>query len=187
VQFAERCANILLPYQAYVNFERNNQGYAFGAKFVEKYPQKLIHRTRSKLKTHKLNATEMEKLSDWGMVTTHISKPLIIGKLRTRLRECSLIIYSEALKMECHSFVEHPDGELEAAQGCFDDRVMAAALAVEVFPKAALVGNASKGETIRKRNRTTADIFSGGALIAELEARYASQGNNLPISSGVIE
>lgn len=188
VEFAKRCAQILEPYSAFVNFERNNHGYAFSAKFVDIYPKNLINRTRRKVAT-RLGAsqTELEKLSDWGSVTSEMSKPLIIGKFRTMLRECTITIYSESLKMECNSFVENPNGTIEAAQGCMDDRVMSAALATDVFPKAATAGGRAKANVEARRGKTTAQVFRADALIAELENRYRSSGSSLPIRSGVIE
>lgn len=184
-QFAIKCAEILQPYAAYTNFERNNHGFEFGAKFIQVYDKKLIHRTHRRVTKQQL--TEMQKISDWGQVTSEISKPLIIGKFRTALLLGNVTLHSEALKMECHSFVETASGKIEATKGCKDDRVMAASLAIEVRIKAASVGSQAKGAQERRRGKTTAEAFQAGVLINELERRYGreSQGGG-PIKTGVL-
>jgi hypothetical protein len=185
VQFASRCADFLKEFQAYTNFERNNQGLAFAAKFVEIYPQHLIHRTkRSVLGRTKADQTELAKMSQWGEYTSVMSKPLMIGKLRSKMMEGSVTIYSTALRLEMDSFSEQPNGAIEAAQGCYDDRVMATSICVNVFEKAAHQGHALLRRQKAQRGKTVAETFQVGSLISELEGRYRSgDGGQLPIDA----
>jgi hypothetical protein len=64
-----------------------------------------------------------------GFQTNVSSKPLIIDKLRGEVREREIEIYDQTTLAEMLSFVVTETGKMEAEQGCYDDTVMALAIA----------------------------------------------------------
>ena len=74
----------------------------------------------------KLN--DLESISI-GFRTTSKTKPLIIDRLRASLREAEIEINDQTTLREMLSYVVTETGAMEAEQGCFDDCVMALALA----------------------------------------------------------
>lgn len=67
-----------------------------------------------------------------GFRTTERSKPLIIDRLRAALREQELDIRDKVTLREMLSYIVTETGKMEAEKGCFDDCVMALALANHV-------------------------------------------------------
>jgi hypothetical protein len=63
-----------------------------------------------------------------GFLTTEKSKPLIINKLRSNLRQDEITIYDRVTLDEMQSFIVTEKGSMEAEKGCHDDSVMALAL-----------------------------------------------------------
>jgi hypothetical protein len=184
-RFAQYCVErFLKQFNCYVNFERNNHGFAFGAELLKIYDNALVHRTRRQLRLNARKGHEMQRLSDFGFMTTEMSKPLIVGKVRTRMREKALVLHSQKLQMECSSYVELENGKIEAAQGCLDDRIMATAMANEVFEKALGVGSVAIRRGRVRRGPTTAETFKAETLMDELVARYGSQGG-CPVGDGL--
>jgi hypothetical protein len=185
-EFANTVAELCKPFNAYVNFERNNHGYGFGDRFIDLYNRALIHRTK-RFGKPKAGTTvgEFERLRDWGSFTSHLTKPYKLGKMRTAFKDGTAVIHSMGCQLECNSFVERENGEIEAAAGCYDDRVMAAALAIEVFPKAMLVGKSAMEREKKARGPRTADIFRVDSLIKELEGRHKDSSGSVPIRSGL--
>jgi hypothetical protein len=66
---------------------------------------------------------------DIGFQTNVSSKPLIIDKLRGEVREREIEINDHTTLSEMLSFVVTESGKMEAEQGCYDDTVMALAIA----------------------------------------------------------
>jgi len=64
-----------------------------------------------------------------GFQTNVSSKPLIIDKLRGEVRTQEIAIYDHTTLSEMLSFVVTESGKMEAEQGCYDDTVMALAIA----------------------------------------------------------
>ena len=64
-----------------------------------------------------------------GFQTNVSSKPLIIDKLRGEVRERKIEINDQTTLAEMLSFVVTETGKMEAEQGCYDDTVMALAIA----------------------------------------------------------
>jgi hypothetical protein len=65
---------------------------------------------------------------------TSKTRPLVLEGLERALRERSLPHLSPELLTEMQTFVHRPSGTSPRAQeGCNDDRVMAAAIAVELY------------------------------------------------------
>lgn len=64
-----------------------------------------------------------------GFQTNISSKPLIIDKLRGEVRELQIQINDRTTLEEMQSFIVTESGKMEAEEGCFDDTVMALAIA----------------------------------------------------------
>jgi hypothetical protein len=78
--------------------------------------------------------TEIDKITEresttFGFRTTVKSKPLIIDQLRARVREGEIEINDKVTLGEMQTFVINESGAMEAENGCFDDSVIALALA----------------------------------------------------------
>ncbi len=116
---------------AYISVEKNNHGILTIAELRKVYPDHLHYH----VKPSKDNGEEMKKLQHFGVATTAVSKPYLIGALRKLLKD-QLRIHSAILKDELNSFVEKENGRLEAEEGCYDDRVMAMAICIHGFTKA---------------------------------------------------
>ena len=147
----------------YVNAERNNHGILYLKELLAMYPQGAIH--LSKPPTTLIR--EYGKIADYGTFTSAQNKPLIIGALRKSIAQ-DFTIHSTLLKAELDSFVEDDDGKLGAQSGCMDDRVLAAAMALWVYERAA----ARAGVRIRVQNDKIHDPFSLDGILVELEQAF---------------
>jgi hypothetical protein len=78
--------------------------------------------------THVDKQTEDETVV-FGFRTTVKTKPLVIDKLRAAFREGEIEVNDKTTLRECMSYVVKDGGKLEAESGCFDDSVMALAIA----------------------------------------------------------
>lgn len=170
---------------AYVNPERNNHGILVVQKILESnYPERLLHQARFNSRTRAPN-NRVAELADFGTYTTNVVKNLMIGSLQEGLPK-EMIIHSATLNMELGSFVEKAEGRMEAEEGCFDDTVMALALAEYVRPAAARMFERARRRAASERNLRTVDLFEASRVLGELEQRYqAPNGDGLPISSGL--
>ena len=108
---------------------------------------------------------EVGRLVDLGVRTTARSKPYIIGKCR-KLLAGGAAIHSINLKAELDSFVEHESGLMGTTDGCFDDRVMALALALYAAEKAVIFAGPRDLPKIE-----VIDPFQLESIIGELEKR----------------
>lgn len=82
--------------------------------------------------------TTAEALSDapkdnYGWYTSGKTKPLLIDNFAAFIRDNVGKIRSRQLVMECQSYVYDASGRTNAQEGCYDDRVMAAALGTWLF------------------------------------------------------
>ncbi|MED1948986.1 hypothetical protein [Brevibacillus centrosporus] len=68
-----------------------------------------------------------------GFQTTRKTKPLIIDHLAYCIREGEIETNDETLIKECITYVREDDGSTNAQEGCFDDGVMASAIALFVL------------------------------------------------------
>ena len=66
----------------------------------------------------------------YGFWTSSKSKPLLIKSLSKLIRDDATLIVDEETIRECISYVYDASGRMNAQQGCYDDRVIANALAV---------------------------------------------------------
>lgn len=69
-----------------------------------------------------------------GFQTNVASRPLIIDKLRGYIREGEIQIYDRTTLNELQTFVVTESGKMQAEQGCYDDTVMALAIAAHIHP-----------------------------------------------------
>lgn len=124
---------------AYVNVERNNHGLTTIARLVDIYPLHLLHRN-----THGEQAGQevLARLSHFGTQTGPANRGIMIGTAR-RLLGTDFTVHSPLLKSELTTFVEKEEGKIEADNGCLDDRVMAAVMALVVLERAGVVASSS--------------------------------------------
>jgi len=129
--------------EAYIGCENNNHGILTMRVLTEydhtrstfRYPMSKIYRTPSA--RSKGGKEQSRRLAGLGVHTDPRSKPLMIGLLRKDL-STTTVIHSVILKNELSTFIEHEDGTVGAADGCYDDTVMAAGMVSYVKAKAAL-------------------------------------------------
>lgn len=133
---------------------------------VPAYPSHLLYR---EFRRKKVGANEAEKLANLGFRTSSRTKPFMIGKLRKYLAE-EIIIHSESLRDELNSFIETETGQLQAEEGCLDDRVIALAVAVVSIEKSALVMLPSPPPVIEYKPED--DPFCLDFIIDEQQSKY---------------
>jgi hypothetical protein len=135
--FGEKICQVAQRFnEAYICVESNNHGILTLATIRNKeYPAGKVYRT-PRANTGR-GKDDVKKVVDLGHRTTATSRPFVIGLLRKALRD-EWIIHSQILKAELSSFIETAAGDLEAATGCHDDTVIAAAMARYVSTKAVL-------------------------------------------------
>jgi len=90
-----------------------------------------------------------------GWKTTQKTKSLMIDRLDTSLRDKDLILHSEKLLDELSTYTEFADGSTGASGSNFDDRVMALAIAVMVWPTLPLIVKGERKQKDVKRNPYT--------------------------------
>lgn len=79
----------------------------------------------------------------------------MIDRLDTSLRDKDLILHSEKLLDELSTYTEFADGSTGASGSNFDDRVMALAIAVMVWPTLPLIVKGERKQKDVKRNPYT--------------------------------
>lgn len=143
--FAHKVADIGYIYnEAYLGVESNNHGILTMKELTshdhasarQLYPSNKIYRTPAP--TRRTAKDDVKRVIDLGVRTTARSKPYIIGNFRKRLAS-DVIIHSPILKNELSTFVEREDGSMGGADGCYDDTVMASAMAFFVETRAAMI------------------------------------------------
>lgn len=104
--------------------ELNNHGLATIESLRRIYP---VGKIMQRYQYDKREA--IERTDQLGWLTTQKSKSQMITALRKALRH-GLKVYSDEARSELTTFVEDDHGALGAQSGCYDDRVIALALAV---------------------------------------------------------
>lgn len=148
----------LARWDAYVNIERNNHGLAFIQEFVRDYPMHLVHKGNLGAPSTQWAISGIGQI---GTLTTEGSRGLLIGQLRHQLHT-GLIVHGEELRSELITFVEKESGRAEADVGCFDDRVLAAAMATLVADRAGMIM-----QVIETRPQAEPDPFSFEGLFGD--------------------
>lgn len=147
--------------KAYCVVEQNNHGILTLSKLRDIYPSGRVYSDIMSV------ATPQEKqLFKLGFRTTKRTKPLMIGRLRTKLAH-EWTIHSELLKDQLSTFIEHENGSLAAQDGCDDDLVIGAACAALGESRAALVARPQ----LSPQNLKKTDPFLFDNIIEELHSR----------------
>lgn len=182
--FAEHLAQLGMEFnEAYMCVESNNHGILTLASLrgigglPPIYPMHKVYRTPQR-GARRSPRDQVRRVSDLGQRTTAISKPYVLGMLRTALRE-EWTIHSPVLKNEISSFMEHEDGSLSAADGCHDDTVIAAAMARFVRDKAALV---MTPRTVLEENRPVGHAFTLDEMMESILSKQPGDGLPFPHS-----
>lgn len=184
--FAEHLASLGTQFnKAFMCVESNNHGiltlaYLRGIGGLPPlYPPELVYRTPKGVSRSAKD--QVRRVIDLGQRTTKTSKPYALGLLRKALRK-EWVIHSPVLKSELSSFKEMEDGSLGAAQGCFDDTVIAMAMARFVFEKAAVLAadNPPSDSEILAANPQSFD-----RIVDELLARHHGPGE-LPFPAWMV-
>lgn len=91
-----------------------------------------------------------------GWYTDRFTRPMMVEEGSKWLRENRVAIYDESLIAEMMSFVRHPDGQGRAAQGAFDDRVMAFLITIQMYVRNPFSGT---GNDIEKEDSAIASML----------------------------
>ena len=158
--FARKVAEIGKEYNnAYAVVESNNHGAVVLDNLRKIYPLSRIHRDKK----------QNNNLVNLGYRTSVRSKPFVCGQLRKSLAN-GFIIHSELCRGELLTFVEDM-GKLQAQAGCYDDCVMALAMANVGMPRVLVLAEA---EVVRTQPM---EAFSFEAIQQEMLDR----GQDFPI------
>lgn len=126
---------------AFIGVERNHQGLAPLMVLRDLNYPKLYYREKMGLDADKITP----QLGWW---TDRFTRPLMIDEGGKWLREERIVMYDEELIGEMMSFVRHPDGVGRAAQGAFDDRVMAFLLTIQMYLRSPFSTNSNEIEQL---------------------------------------
>ena len=89
--------------------------------------QKNAYQGELYINSSSLSRDDIPMLMRLGFKTTEQTKKYAIGLLRKAVVS-NITIYSEELRAEMHTYIEHDTGKIGAQDGFHDDRVMAAAI-----------------------------------------------------------
>ncbi len=109
---------------AYIVPEANSFGLGTIKAMRSKRHYPKIHRRRT------LNKDTNKVTHDYGFYTSSATKELLITGLSAYIRENASRIHSREAISECLTYARDDKGHANAQSGCYDDRVMALALAV---------------------------------------------------------
>lgn len=122
---------------AMISCENNNHGILTIKVLLDNYPDPLVYRDLSSAPKD-----DVPILLTYGVKTTVRTKPLLIGNLRSAVKQ-EFTIHSPDLKDEMNTYQEDENGEMGAQDNCFDDRVMASAVGLRAYNQAAMIVSAS--------------------------------------------
>ncbi len=173
--FGEKIVDLALLFNgAFIVVESNNHGpLTLDRIRARDYPPSLIYSMEQAGASF-----EDKSLMQMGFRTSARTKPIMIGRLRSLLAK-NWIVHSPLLYGELSTFVEHEDGKLSAQNGCYDDRVMAAACAAMGLDHAIIYAGDGR-ESMRRFGPTdaTKDPFTLDHVIDEL----GGKGKGFPIA-----
>lgn len=151
---------------AFVTVETNNHGAVTLLKLLEGFPKEGIKGYPSHLVY--MNDKSVDNLLSYGFKTTARTKPILLGNLRKDFLE-GFRIHSPAMKDELSTYVEDENGKLGAAEGCFDDRVIAVACAVHGAKTCPYI---YEKQALDRAKREYVDPLNFGLAIDELRKKY---------------
>jgi hypothetical protein len=134
--------------------ERNFHGFAVVTRIREhlKYPNLFSEYDATNLVKTSSGTNTVKR---YGWDTNAKTKPLMIQELGAFLREGHLRLNDTATIDELITYVYDRDGKTEAMNGCFDDRVMSLAIALQVFLKRRIIRKPTFYKPEAPRNPTT--------------------------------
>lgn len=103
--------------------ESNNHGISTIDRLRQLHYPKLFRRRT-------VNRAVNKVTEEYGFNTNSKTKPVIINDLGAHLRERAHLVSSLECLRECLTYIYDPDGATNAQNGCYDDRVIALALAL---------------------------------------------------------
>ena len=113
-------------YKSFIITEINNMGIATQGVLSKKYPKNMQYHREVFDKDSK---TKVDRI---GWRTGNLTRGRLVGDLATAVREHDIIFNSPETIDECLTFVKR-NGKFQAEEGCNDDRVITAGLAVQGF------------------------------------------------------
>jgi phage terminase large subunit-like protein len=134
--------------------ERNFHGFAVVTRIREHFKYSNLFSEYDVANLEKVSAGK-SFVKRYGWDTNAKTKPLMIQELAAFLREGHLKLNDTSTIDELITYIYDKDGKTEAMGGCFDDRVMALAIALQVFLKRRLVRRPMTIERITPRNPMT--------------------------------
>jgi len=110
---------------ALIGVEVNNHGLSTINTLKEKYENVYCREVLDEL-----TSMTLKKL---GWQTTMRTKPLMVDDLSRVIREKELKVWDDQFKKELSTFCYNDSGKMGAVSGCYDDRVIAMAIAVQMY------------------------------------------------------
>ncbi len=137
---------------ALLGVERNNHGHAVNNVLLNytRYPNLYRHQEWD----DEDKAKDPDDLPP-GWPTNQKTRPVMLADLKAGVRGDWLRINGEGLRGECLSFVVNAKGKPEADLGCFDDRVLATAIALQLRK---FTGPIDAGVAARERETARQDF-----------------------------
>lgn len=134
--------------------ERNFHGFAVVTRLREhfKYPNLFSEYDAANL-TKTSSGKSVVKRFGWD--TNAKTKPLMIQELAAFLRDGHIRLNDTATIDELITYIYDKDGKTEAMGGCYDDRVMSLAIALQVFLKRRIIRKPLFTKPEAPRNPTT--------------------------------
>lgn len=93
-----------------------------------------------------------QKTRKLGWATNKATKPVMISELAAAIRDRRILIRSQILAQELMTYIVAADGTTNAQEGCFDDTVIEAALAIQAdirTPRKTMYNQAVQVSTVR--------------------------------------
>jgi hypothetical protein len=112
--------------EAFIVVENNSHGILTATRLGKDFSYPNFY---TEIQIDKVTDKETTKL---GFTTTAKTKPLVIDELRAAMREDQLQLNDKTTIREMLTYIVTESGAMEAEHGCFDDTVMALALANHV-------------------------------------------------------
>jgi hypothetical protein len=113
--------------QALIGVERNNHGHAVLTTLMNNGSG------NSRIYKHRDYDQHGQEQLKPGWPTTSKTKPIMLSNLAKVLEDAPENFRDSAMLGECLTYTYHEDGSVGAQSGCHDDRVMAKAIALEVW------------------------------------------------------
>jgi len=132
--------------------ERNFHGIGVVSRIRDHFKYPYLY-CEYDLPQHAIKQERRDGVKRYGWDTNSKTKPLMIQNLASALSEGRTVIHDPNTISELQDYVYHDNGKLGAKAGCFDDRVIAYAIALMVSQKRApkkaikrVVGNRSNSK-----------------------------------------